>query len=220
MFSLDDAEHHHGTPGYTPASDAARPSEPALDDAALMRLVQSGDERAFATLYDRRAPVLLAAIMRIVPERLDAESVLLDTFTQAWRNAGRYSPTRSPVLSWLFVIARSRALDFSRSAARTLRLMPVSVDRAPDSALGAAGQSYDPTRSVEDEERTAVVASAMTTLTPLQRTAIELAFFEGLTHSEIADRLQEPLGTIKSRIRLAMVRLRGALHPSSRELAT
>ena len=190
------------------------------DDAELMRRIQAGDEQAFAVLFDRRAPAILTAILRIVPERVDAESILLEAFAQAWRECARYSPARSPVLAWLFIIARSRALDFSRSSSRTLRLMPVSVDRAPDSALQATGQSYDPTHDVENKERAAIVASAMSVLTPLQRTAIELAFFDGLTHSEIAERLHEPLGTIKSRIRLAMVRLRNALHPSSRELAT
>ncbi len=219
MLPLDNMDPRTARPEDHPRSTAA-PSPGELDDAALMRLVQGGDERAFATLFDRRSPAILAAILRIVPERQDAESVLLESFAQAWREKARYSSTRSPVLSWLFVIARSRALDFSRSATRTLRLVPVSIDHAPDSAITAQGHTFNPSRAVEDDERSVIVESAMSALTPLQRTAIELAFFEGLSHSEIAERLHEPLGTIKSRIRLALVRLRNALHPSSRELAT
>ncbi len=220
MISLDDADRHHRLPDSTSAARPGYTAEAAPDDAALMRLVQQGDERAFTALYDRVAPVLLAAILRIVPERRDAESILLETFMQAWRSAARYSEERSPVLAWLHMIARSRALDFSRSSARTLRLMPMSIDHAPNAALAAEGQSYNPSRRAEDEERGRIVASAMSSLTVPQRTAIELAFFEGLSHSEIAERLHEPLGTIKSRIRLAMARLRSVLHPSSRELAT
>src|SRR3954465_14554525 len=101
------------------------------DDLALIYAVQRQDERALTVLYDRHSASILGFIMRVVADQGDAESVLLSTFTQAWRSAHRYTPARGPVVAWLAMIARSRALDFARAAGRRARIIPISMDDAP-----------------------------------------------------------------------------------------
>jgi RNA polymerase sigma-70 factor (ECF subfamily) len=189
----------------------AHPSQ--RDDCALLDAIDRGDEQALATLYDRHSPLILGVTMRIVGERVGAETVLLDTFTQAWRDAGRYDASRGPVTAWLIMIARSRALDFVRSAARQARVGAVSVDDVAPSALAADESTTSPLRNLENSERASIVSGAVGSLPEAQRVAIELAFYEGLSHSEIAERLREPLGTIKTRIRLGMTKLRQLLEP-------
>lgn len=184
---------------------------PRLDDAALIDAVRRGDERAVGALYDRHAAMVMGVAMSIVRDRTDAETVVLDTFTQAWRDARRYDAMRGSVASWLLVLTRSRALDLVRSAGRRARLAPMSVDDAPAAALVAEDTPSDPARAVESTERQQHVAAAMGELPEAQREAIELAFFEGLSHSEVAERLGEPLGTVKTRIRLGMTKLRQLL---------
>ena len=162
-------------------------------------------------LYDRHASMVMGLALSIVRDRTDAETVVLDTFTQAWRDAGRYDAGRGSVASWLLVLGRSRALDLLRSAGRRARLTPVSVDDAPAAALVAEDAPSDPAQAVEAHERQQHVAAALGELPQAQRQAIELAFFEGLSHSEVAERLGEPLGTVKTRIRLGMTKLRQLL---------
>jgi len=197
---------------------SASPSRPGdkitlstWDDLALLYAVQRQDERALAVLYDRHSAQLLGFILRFVPEQTEAESVLLEVFAQAWREATRYSPNRGPVISWLVMIARSRALDVMRAAGRRARMVPVSMDEVPSHSLEARDSTSDPTHAVEAAERRDRVASALADLPEPQRTAIELTFYEGLTHVDAARRLGEPLGTIKTRIRLGMMKLRAAL---------
>jgi RNA polymerase sigma-70 factor, ECF subfamily len=192
------------------SESAARP-EARPDDAALVDAMRRGDERAAGALYDRHAPIVMGLAMSIVRDRTDAETVVLDVFTQAWRDAVRYDAARGSVASWLLVLCRSRALDLLRSAGRRARLAPVSVDEAPPAALVAEDAPSDPSRAVEQHERQTEVAAAMSELPEPQRQVIELAFFEGLSHSEIAERLAEPLGTVKTRIRLGMTKLRQLL---------
>jgi RNA polymerase sigma-70 factor (ECF subfamily) len=181
------------------------------DDLALLYAIQRQDERALTVLYDRHSPQLLGFIMRFIPEQSEAEGVLLEVFAQAWREATRYSPNRGPVISWLIMIARSRALDVMRAAGRRARMVPVSMDDAPSHSLQARDSTSDPTHAVEEAERRDRVALALAGLPESQRTAIELTFYEGLTHADAAKRLGEPLGTIKTRIRLGMTKLRAAL---------
>ena len=188
------------------------------DDAALIDAMKRGDDRAVGILYDRHSPMVMGVALSIVRERADAETVVLDTFTQAWRDAARWDGTRGSVASWLLVLARSRALDLLRSTGRRAKLTPVSVDDAPPIALVAEDAPSDPTRAVEAHERETQVASAMGELPAAQRQAIELAFFEGLSHAEIAERLAEPLGTVKTRIRLGMTKLRQLLRHFGEEI--
>ena len=183
----------------------------AWDDLALMYAIQRQDERALAVLYDRHASRLLGFVMRFVPEQSDAESVLLEAFSQAWRDAERFSPDRGSVISWLVMIARSRALDVTRAAGRRARVTAISMDDAPPHSLEARDPMSDPTYAAEHTERQERLAVALTKLSESQRQAIELTFYEGLSHSDAAERLGEPLGTIKTRIRLAMTKLRTAL---------
>jgi RNA polymerase sigma-70 factor (ECF subfamily) len=146
-------------------------------------------------------------------ERADAEEVTLDAFVQAWRNAKSYQPVRGSVPAWLTTIARNRALDLLRARQRRGRLAAVA-SAAPD--LGTPGMSEavpDASADAEQAERRRQVALALDTLSPVQREVVELAFYGGLTQTEIAARLGEPLGTVKTRARLAMQKLRIALGP-------
>jgi RNA polymerase sigma-70 factor (ECF subfamily) len=193
-------------------SDVLNSDSPArLDDATLLDAMRRGDERAVGALYDRHSPMVMGLALSIVRDRTDAETVVLDAFTQAWRDAGRYDAARGSVASWLLVLTRSRALDLLRAVGRRARLAPISVDDAPPAALVAEDAPSDPAQAVEAGERQREVAVAMRELPEPQRLVIELAFFEGLSHSEIAERLAEPLGTVKTRIRLGMTKLRQLL---------
>jgi RNA polymerase sigma-70 factor, ECF subfamily len=187
-----------------------------VEDVALVAAVRHGDERALSLLYDRHATVVMGIALRIVGDVTAAETVVLDTFTQAWHDAKRYDPNRASVVSWLVMMARSRALDAVRASARHAR-GAVAVEDAPDEALAARDLSSNPVQAVEANERRSAIADALGALPEPQRVAVELAFFEGLSQTEIAERLAEPLGTIKTRIRLAMAKLRQLLSPHGDE---
>jgi RNA polymerase sigma-70 factor (ECF subfamily) len=180
-------------------------------DRRLLERMARGDEQALAALYDRFSGALYGVALRIAGERADADEIVLDSFQQVWRDATRFREERGSVAAWLTMICRSRALDLVRSRVRRDR----AVTRAESAAPGdvpAMGRGPDSTSVVSDAgERGRIVAAAMEQLAAPQRQAIELAFFEGLSHSEIAERLREPLGTIKTRVRLGMQKLRDAL---------
>lgn len=185
----------------------------AAGDLELVARAASGDERAIAALYDRYGGVLYAVAYRIAGVRADAEEVVLEAFAQAWRDAPRFEATRGSVAGWLTMIARSRALDLVRSRGRRER-MTASAAAEPAEAPPAMGDwRSDPAGALDHAERRARVREALAALSPPQRQAIELAYYEGLSQSEIAERLQEPLGTIKTRVRLGMQKLREALRP-------
>jgi len=177
----------------------------AADQGALARMAQ-GEGDAVAELYDRHARSIYSLALRILADTTEAEDVVQDVFSQAWRQASRYSASRGAVAAWLLTMARSRAID--RLRARRARPAGVSDDRVAD-RLADAGTPPD--SQVLSSEQVARVRAAVGELPLLQRAALELAYFEGLTHAEIADRLEEPLGTVKTRIRLAMLRLRDVL---------
>ena len=179
--------------------------------------MQGGDERALATLYDRHAAALLGFVLRIVREHADAEAVLMATFLQAWRSAASFDDSRGSVLAWLATMARSRALDVARGTKRReLREQP-TVDEADPIGELADAAPVDPLAGVEQQERRRAIDAALATLPAPQRRVIELAFFEGLTHVEIAERLTEPLGSVKTRIRQGMLTLRDLLAPLAHE---
>jgi RNA polymerase sigma-70 factor, ECF subfamily len=189
-------------PGSTPTSDTD-----------LIARAAGGDERAMAELYDRYGQVLYAVAYRIVGQQADAEEVVLDTFAQAWREATRFEAARGSVPGWLTTIARSRALDLVRARSRRERITATAAAERPDSSPAMGRWRTDPSSGVDYAERRKQVQLALEALSPPQRRAIELAFFEGLSQSEIAERLQEPLGTIKTRVRLGMQKLRECLRP-------
>jgi RNA polymerase sigma-70 factor (ECF subfamily) len=184
----------------------------AGDDALLVARMASGDERALAALYDRWETAVRAAAMRIVPDGAEADDVVEAVFWQAWRQAERFDGTRGGVGTWLLTIARSRALDARRALGRRREDGEVeSLDETDAAAVQLA--SPDPLDATAFDERARAVRDAVRQLPVDQRTALELGYFEGLSQSEIAERTGEPLGTIKTRMRLALKKLRSALGP-------
>ena len=177
-------------------------------DLHLMGRVAAGDRQAFGELYDRHAAVLLGFLVRMLRRRETAEEVLQEAFVKAWKLAGRYRPERAAPRAWLLTLARSSAIDRIRSSQARTR-------REGDWTRSERGTPAEPvgTARIEAEETRGSVAAALGRLPQEQRRCIELAFFEGLTHREVAERLEQPLGTVKSRILLGMKRLRLALQP-------
>jgi len=170
-------------------------------DEALLQRLADGDVEALGAVYDRFAAIVNGLALRILRDTGDAEDVVQDVFVQVWRESPRFDRGRGSPQSWICTIARSRALDRLRRR-RARREEPGGED-APEPA---ATPTAEP-----------VLASAMEkalgTLPPEQRTPLELAYFEGLTQVEIAERLRAPLGTIKTRMRTALLRLRDYLAP-------
>jgi len=189
----------------------ARPGAGDLEQGAAVRLIKQvagGDASALAAVYDLHAPTVYALALRILGEEGDAEDVVQEVFAQAWRQAGRYDAARGSVAAWLVIMTRTRAID-------RLRSRQARPDRGPgvdDSALERyASPASDPVDEMALEQDALRVRRALGELPLLQRVAIELAFFEGLTQREIAERLEQPLGTVKTRIRLGLLKLRDAL---------
>lgn len=180
-------------------------------DSSMVARMAAGDERALGELYDRHARVAYALAYAVVGERADADEVVVDTFGQAWRTAGQFESGRGSVAAWLATIARTRALDLVRARGRRSR----ALERAAQLAAGgvaspvAAGEPAD--RDAERAEARRLVTRALAELPESQRRAIELAYFGGLSQSEIATELGEPLGTVKTRIRDGMTKLRELL---------
>jgi RNA polymerase sigma-70 factor, ECF subfamily len=190
---------------------AARPSPAA--DGELVARAAAGDERAIGQLYDRYGAVLFAVAYRIAGQRADAEEVVLEAFAQAWREAPRFEAGRGSVAGWLTTIARSRALDLVRARSRRDRLTATAAADRPGTSPAMGDFRPEPAGALDNDERRRQVRQALETLSAPQRQAIELAYFEGLSQSEIAERLQEPLGTVKTRVRLGMQKLRECLRP-------
>ena len=188
-------------------------------DADLIALAAKGDERAVASLYDRFGPALYLLAYRIAGERADAEEIVFEGFAQAWREASRFEAGRGSVAAWLTTIVRSRALDAVRARARRVRATDSAAVADPGTAPGFGVPEADPSDSVEHAERAAAVRRALDELPSTQREPIELAYFGGLSQSEIAARLNEPLGTVKTRVRTGMQRLRDLLRPHFSEPA-
>ncbi len=182
----------------------------SANDLSLVADMARAEERAAAALYDRHGAVMYGLALRMVGEAADAEEVVLDAFAQAWREADRYDTSRGSVLGWLTTIVRTRALDTIRARGRRSKMVDAASARLDEPA--AMGEPLpSPDRAAEESERAGAVSSALKSLPEQQRRAIELAFFEGLTHQEVAERLREPLGTVKTRIRLGMLKLRDML---------
>lgn len=178
------------------------------DDVAIMRRMAQGDDRALGSLYDHWHSLVYAVVLRIVRQQKDVEDVVEETFWQAWRQASRYEPSRGSVATWLLTIARSRALDRVRALTR-LREESLESERAEEVAQYASDS--DPAKDAESAERRKIVVEALGELPAEQREALELGYFGGLSQSEIAERTGQPLGTIKTRMRLAMQKLRSSL---------
>ena len=168
-----------------------------------------GEASAVADLYDRHARAVYSLALRMLDDAAEAEDVVQDVFTQAWRQAGLYDPARAPVVGWLLVIARARTLD--RLRARRSRVALVGA--GPDAATVV---DLSPGQDVQaiGREQGSKVRAALAALSAAQREAIELAYYKGLSQSDIAERLEQPLGTVKTRIRSGLLKLRELLRGS------
>ena len=185
---------------------SAEPSHERLADQAAVARMAQGDQSALAELYDRNARLVFSLALRILQNRADAEDVVQEVFAQVWAQAGRYDTTRGAVAAWMLTMARSRAIDRLRS--RSSRPETPSEARIVEGLPDATVRQDLQLLSTEQVES---LRDALTELPVAQRVALELAYYEGLTHAEIADRLSEPLGTVKTRIRQAIIRLRESL---------
>ncbi len=174
--------------------------------SVLIHKIAQGDQGAMARLYDDTAPLVYSLAVRMMGNTADAEEVALDVFNQVWRSAARYSRERGTVFAWLMNITRSRAIDHIRS--RALRL---KANEPIENADILRDSADTPDRITEVRQQREKIRAAMAQLPADQRTCIELAFFSGLSHSELAEKLGEPLGTIKTRIRSGMLKLRTVL---------
>jgi RNA polymerase sigma-70 factor (ECF subfamily) len=175
---------------------------PGPDWAGLIDRCAAGDESALGTLYDQTAALVNGLAFRILGDATSAEEVTGDVYLQVWRQAARYDRTRGAPLAWLLVLTRTRAIDRLRAR----RAPPALADTVEPPVAPS-----DPEDEAAVNERRRIVQGALGRLPPEQRQVIELAYFGGLSQSEIAATVGEPLGTVKTRIRLAMLRLRHAL---------
>lgn len=181
----------------------------------LVERIRDGDKDALSELYDGSSAQVFGLIVRIVGDRATAEEIALDIYVQVWKSAASYDPQRGSAAAWLFLMARSRAIDYLRSKAGQARGREQEL---PDEYRQVRDGSLDPSEAAEAGSRRAVIVQALDQLDPDKRRAIELAFFDGLTHSEISDQLNLPVGTVKTRIRTGMQRLRTALQPLGGQL--
>ncbi|WP_442482395.1 sigma-70 family RNA polymerase sigma factor [Aeoliella sp. SH292] len=193
-----------------PSSTTADSSQPPPSDEGLMAAIQQGDTRAFEELYDRYSPLLYPVCLSILHNACDAQGVLLDLFWELWRSRERFNPERGSVRSYLMTLARSRAIDHLRAGKRYAE---------HQQELYEARQNYfhqpypdgQPAAEAMAAEEGELVREALETLTHAQRESLQLAYFDGLTHQQIAERTGTPLGSVKSHIRQGLIKLRAIL---------
>ena len=180
-------------------------SRTSAEDQVAIEQMARGDQAGLAELYDRHGRLVYSLALRVLRDQGDAEDVAQEVFLQAWREASRFDHGRGNAVAWLLMVTRSRAIDRlrRRQARPALAAFAEPVDR-PDETPTADVQ-------MEWQSRAAEVRRAVEALPLLQRMAVELAFFEGLTHTEIADQLEVPLGTVKTRVRQGLLKMRECL---------
>lgn len=207
------------TPGARTAGSDTTPSGRGPErDLDLLARSAAGDERALGELYDHHGGTVFALARAIVRAPADAEDVTTAVFAQLWRAAAQYDPARGTVAAWLCTITRSRALDLLRARKRRERAEEAAAHGSDDGlALPLAAPPRAPDADAELGEARTLVAQSLAALPEPQRRVIELAYFGGLSQSDIAAALAEPLGTVKTRMRAAMEKLRQALGPFARE---
>jgi len=172
----------------------------AADDMGLLTRIRSGDQEAMSALFDRYGTMVYSVALRVLRDRGEAEDVMQDIFVQVWRNPGAFVSGKGSLAGWLVVVARNRCIDMIR---RRRPADPVE--------LFSLSSPTDLAREAEQKSLLEKIQGLVNSLPDEQRKSIELAFFEGLTHSEIAQKTGDPLGTVKTRIRLALTAIRKAL---------
>ena len=181
------------------------------EDKRLMECISNGDKNALESLYSRYSRPVYSLAMKMLRDPFSAEEVTQDTFFNVWRRAGSYKSNRGKVTSWLFSIAHNRTIDELRKRRREYNRVLYDVDL---SNRPTESRADDPTEYVYVRFEGTRLKSALMTLRPEQRDVVTLAYFGGLTHSEISRELDQPLGTVKTRMRLAMKKLREVLEPA------
>jgi RNA polymerase sigma-70 factor (ECF subfamily) len=176
-------------------------------DAALVARLLERDVSAFEELYGRHSRIVFGLVVRILQQATTAEEVVQDTFLQLWRNAAQYDVSRGPFLPWLLTVARNRALDQLRLKSERQRRREERTEELPP----VVSLPPDLEGKLDEKRQAARVRQLMNGLHRQQKRAIELAYFEGLSHSEIAAKMQEPLGTVKSWIRNGLLKLKEGL---------
>jgi RNA polymerase sigma-70 factor, ECF subfamily len=175
------------------------------DDFELMKRIERQDTASLESLYDRYAPVVSALALRMLHDQGSADELVSDVFLELWRRANRYDPSRGAPIIYILTLARSRAIDRHRTASRSTAQM------APELAADAPSRAANPSEYVVSVENARQVRCALRNLDPAYRQAVELSFFDGLSHTEIAQQLKKPLGTVKTYIRQGLIRLRASL---------
>jgi len=188
------------------AAVAGKGPTPVPTDLELIEKVRHGDQSALDLLYKRYSSPVYSLVWKILQNSEEAEDVALDVFWQVWRQADRYDPARGAPPAWIFTLARSRAIDRLRSRARR-EDRTISIDD-PKLHFDPLDENASPDQVVSFRQSRDAVRAAMEKLSVVQREAVELAFLKGMTHVEIAERLGQPLGTVKTRIRQGLLRLR------------
>lgn len=188
-------------------------------DAQLVASLIGGDERALGDLYDRHAALAYGLALSLMKDPAEAEEVVADAFSQIWRTADSFDLERGSFVAWLATITRSRGLDRLRSTQRGSRLLDSAASTGDDGFALPLHSPAAPDHQIEQAETALIVRKSLAELPDAQRQVLELAYFSGLSQTEIAERLQEPLGTVKSRIRTGMEKLRQMLAPLMREEA-
>ncbi len=188
-----------------------QPEQAQESDVELLHSVARGDEAGLARLYDRYRLILFGLLVRILNSREEAEDVLQEVFLQVWRRAGDFDEQRGRPFTWLVTLARSRAIDRLRVLASRQRL-------ADSAAKEASPEASDAVADTLHQEQKEIVARALADLPEEQRHTLKLAYFEGLTQSEIAAKLDTPLGTVKTRMRTGMMKLRELLGEQMKSL--
>jgi RNA polymerase sigma-70 factor, ECF subfamily len=181
---------------------------PTITDNTLLEQIAQRDQVALSTLYDRYARMIYAIAFRSLRSAEESEEVVLDVFAQVWRIADRYDPSKSRGDTWIFMLARSRILDRLR---KLQRRTPSSGEVLDISEIQVSSSSVDPLDAAVVSERREQVLSVLSQLPDEQRLVLELAYYQGLSHSEIAQSTGIALGTVKTRIRLGLHKLRSAL---------
>ena len=179
-------------------------------DATLVNRLLRKDVAAFEQLYNRHSRIVYSLVLRILQQAGTAEEVVQDVFLQLWRNAARYDVTRGPFVPWLLTLARNRALDHLRLKSERQRRREDQTEELPSVTVAP---EYE--KQLDEKRRAERVRALLGVLSPQQKKAIELAYFQGLSHTEIAEALHEPLGTVKSWIRNGLLRLKEGLQATT-----